>query len=241
MSLNSEKLSLSIIIPCYNEADNLDLLIAELKIVSKLLPNIEIIIVDNGSTDDTSQILRKMNEDCSDFFKTVTVQKNIGYGHGIMQGVLASQGDIICWCHADLQTSPVQAINAYKEYIKSPLEKKIVKGTRFGRGYLDTFFTKGLSLLSNLIFFRSMGDINGQPKLFSRDFLPLLKNYPIDFSLDLFFLLQAHKNKFAIIDIPVEFENRAFGEAKGGGSFQGKLRLIIRTIRYIFRTRFKEF
>ena len=240
MYSNNEKPKLSIVIPCFNEANNLDILLAELQKVSSKMTGIEIIIVNNGSTDNTELNLIKLAKIYGDWLKIIKVEENLGYGHGIMQGVLASRGALISWCHADLQTSPQQVINAYNAYVESPFDKKVVKGTRFGRSLFDTFFTSGMSLLTSLLFMRSLGDVNAQPKLFNRGFIPFLRNYPNDFSLDLFFLLQAHKNNFSVIEIPVEFKNRVFDEAKGGGSLKGKIKLIIRTFRYIIKIRFQK-
>jgi hypothetical protein len=79
-------------------------------------------------------------------------------------------------------------------------------------------------------------DVNAQPKLFSRDLLPLLSGAPDDFSLDLFVLWRARREGWSIITYDVDFAARRFGEAKGGGgpSLRGKLRLARRTLVQIF-------
>ena len=66
-----------------------------------------------------------------------------------------------------------------------------------------------------------------------------MQDYPYDFSLDLYLLIIAKINNYKILNFEVEFKNRLYGEAKGGGSILGKLKLTIRTIIYIFKLRKK--
>ena len=75
--------------------------------------------------------------------------------------------------------------------------------------------------------------------MFHRSFLKKLKNYPKDFSLDLFFLYQAKSNAMKIIEYPVYFGKRLYGESKGGGTIAGKLKLIARTWTYMIQLRKK--
>ena len=61
----------------------------------------------------------------------------------------------------------------------------------------------------------------------------ILKFGPNDFSLDLFLLLFASKNDLTIKEFPLKVKNRVKDKAKGGGSFYGKLKLTINTLKYI--------
>jgi hypothetical protein len=76
--------------------------------------------------------------------------------------------------------------------------------------------------------------------MFSRKFYEeyLNENAPWDFSLDLYLLYWA-KKKNTIYEIPVYFNKRMHGEAKGGGSFKTRIKLIKRTFKYIFELRKK--
>ena len=77
---------LSIIIPCYNESKNLPMLISRCKEVANKDSNIEIIIVDNGSNDDTSSVLDDLISGLT-FITRVEIEVNQGYGHGILAGL----------------------------------------------------------------------------------------------------------------------------------------------------------
>jgi glycosyltransferase involved in cell wall biosynthesis len=95
-------MELSIIIPSYNELNNLKHLIKKTNLIVLKNRNIEIIIVDNGSTDGSENYL-KNNKKFFPKIKFVRVKKNIGYGYGIKYGLKFATGKIISWTHADLQ------------------------------------------------------------------------------------------------------------------------------------------
>ena len=90
-----------------------------------------------------------------------------------------------------------------------------------------------MSILVSILFKCKLKDINAQPKIFRRSFLKLINNPPIDFSFDIYSLLIASKNNIKIIESPVNWYDRNAGIAKGGGSFQLKLKLTLRTIKFM--------
>ena len=236
IDLNIPKLS--IIIPCYNEVGNIPSLFQKLRTFQNR--DIEIILVNNGSTDETSAVLSKELDDKSSIIKSVSIKENIGYGHGIMTGVRFSQGQIISWTHADLQTDPLDVVNAFSTYINNPDYKKcILKGRRIGRNLFDVFFTFWMGVLSTILMRVKLTDINAQPKMFHRSFLENMKDVPNDFSLDLYLLYQARINNYSVIEYPVQFSKRIYGESKGGGTLKGKWKLIKRTWTYMIKLRKK--
>ena len=223
---------LSIVIPCYNEAENIPALVQKLDTIYNR--GIEVILVDNGSTDDTAEVLSRELEIKLPLIKSVYIEKNVGYGHGIMTGVNAALGEVISWTHGDLQTDPDDVVNAYSAFIENPdYENCILKGKRIGRNMFDTFFTFGMGILSSYLMGVRLTDINAQPKMFHRSFVEKLTNAPNDFSLDLYILFQARHNGYEILEYPVHFGNRIYGESKGGGTLRGKWELIKRTLVYM--------
>ena len=228
------KIKLSIVIPCYNEAGNIPTLINQIKLISDNY--IEIILVNNGSTDNTEEIISNNIDFKIPIVKVKSIMQNVGYGHGIMQGVRESKGEFIAWTHADHQTDIHDVIKAYNILVnKSNLKNIIIKGKRIGRNKFDSFFTMGMSLIVSLIMQMRFSDVNAQPKIFHKSFLSNLNNAPDDFSLDLFFLYKAKINNYSIIEFPVNFTDRYKGESKGGGSLYGKIRLVQRTLKYIVK------
>ena len=226
--------NLSIVIPCYNEEGNILELFNNLEKLINLNSNLEIIIVDNGSTDNSLAIIKDHSIYKNKLIKLVMVEKNLGYGNGIMSGIYKSSTKYISWCHADLQTPPQYACDAFKEnFDKLEKRKIIIKGKRVNRDIFDQLFTFGMSIVASLLFGNKLNDINAQPKIFSRQFLSLLKNPPNDFSLDVYLMAVAIQNQYKIIEYPVSWEQRIAGEAKGGGSIKAKIRITIQTLKCI--------
>jgi len=223
-------MKLSIIIPCYNEELSISKLIDNcLNIVKN---DLEIIIVDNGSTDNTFKLLNQLILPPN--ILPIRIEKNIGYGNGILFGLNYAKGEILSWTHADLQTDLSDVLRGYGLYKKELLNKTfIVKGQRKNRSLFDSFFTFSMGVYCSILLKKWLYDINAQPKIFHKSFLGKFKNPPLDFSLDLYILYFFKSHKIEIKSIPVFFKKREFGESKGGGNFKGKIRLIKRTLNYI--------
>ena len=228
---------LSIVIPCYNEAENIPLLIKSID--GNYKPDTEIILVDNGSTDDTPAVLLKELKAVSNAsIRFVRVENNIGYGHGIMAGVHEARGEIIAWTHADLQTDVKDVYNGYDMFKRQSNQgKTFLKGSRKERPCVDHFLTWGMGKFSSLMLGKKLNDINAQPKMFHRTFLNFIDDAPNDISLDLHFYLMAIKNKMNILELPVCFKERLYGEAKGGGgaTIWTRIKFVRRTLSYILR------
>lgn len=237
---------LSIVVPCFNEKENLPKLFSSFYksiITQPNRPEVEIIFVNNGSTDGSTFEFDKLLKDHEKekIFTVVHLDNNCGYGGGILKGLEQAKGSTLCWTHADLQTDPNDVFIAYSKYkdaSRDATSEILVKGHRKNRPFFDKFFSKGMEVYTNFVLNSSLQEINAQPKLFSKNLFKSFKSQaPQDFSLDLYILLYAVKNNVSILNFPVEFLERQHGESKGGGSLKGKLRLIIRTYRYINQTR----
>ena len=226
---------LSIIIPCYNEEKNIDPLFAKIQELINLDEKVEIIVVNNGSTDNTKKKIFSSNLVRNEKIRVHELKENIGYGHGIMTGVNISNGDFIGWCHADLQTEPLDVYNAFQKYFELlKNDKVIIKGNRKNRNLFDSFFTFCMSAVASIIFLKMFNDINAQPKIFPKKFKQYLNDYPNDFNLDFYLLIIAKINSFKILNYNVHFKSRLYGNAKGGGTFKGKLKLIKKSLMYMF-------
>lgn len=231
---------LSIILPCYNEGQNLPLIIERFEEVRKG-HSVELVMVNNGSTDDSAQILSEIfTTNPPPEIKLVTVAKNIGYGHGILSGLHNASGEFLSWTHADLQTDLLDVIKGLHELKNTAEPKKtLLRGRRIGRPFFDNFFTWGMGVISTVALRTRLYDVNAQPKMFHRDLLKEMDHAPLDFSLDLYILFLTHKLGWKQIELPVHFGLRKHGEAKGGGTLRGKYRLVKRTFSYIMKLRAK--
>jgi len=230
---------LSLIIPCYNESKNLPILLDRCREIFSYEKDVEIIIVDNGSTDETSQVLDIVASDMS-FIKRVDVVVNKGYGYGILAGLKVAEGEVIGWTHADLQTEPSDVLIGLDFFQKSSNpELLFVKGQRHGRPILDNIFTIGMSIFETILLRSIMWDINAQPTLFHRSFFLHWNSPPNDFSLDLYAYYIAIRSGLKIKRFPVHFGKRIHGVSNWNFSLMSKYRFIKRTLLFSFTLRRK--
>jgi glycosyltransferase involved in cell wall biosynthesis len=233
-------MKLSVVLPCYNERDNIPALFERLDKLAAAAENLEIILVNNGSTDDSEQVFEsELSKRRNPVFKVHKVEKNIGYGFGILSGLRAATGEVLAVTHADRQTDPVDVLKAFEIYKKANNVDLLVKGYRKNRKVSEAVFSYGMGLLASMALGVRLTEVNAQPKLFSRQFFESVEqNAPHDFSLDLYFLYHA-KRRGRIIDFPVFFAKRVAGIAKGGSGSSWKVRwkLIKRSFYYIFELR----
>jgi glycosyltransferase involved in cell wall biosynthesis len=234
---------LSVVIPCYNEEKNLPHIVAKLKAIlrDKEHEVCEVILVDNGSTDNSAQVFVDLLKGIEENIRVVKVDKNQGYGYGILYGLQQASGSYLAWTHADLQTDPADVFKALDIYLLAPKHPILVKGYRRNRKLSEAFFSWCMGLISSVFLKARLTEINAQPKLFHRDFYEaIVKDAPYDFSLDLYFLFKAKKQGL-ILDFPVFFLPRLYGEAKGGSgsSLKNRIKLIKRTLKYIGELRGK--
>ena len=230
-------MKLSIILPCYNEEKNIPLILEKFNncIITE---DIELILVNNGSSDNSENVLKKLLPKYS-FARTVKIEINEGYGYGVVQGLNSSKGEFVCYTHADMQTDPGDVLKAL-EIIKnsSDSENCFIKGDRKGRGFFDQFFTLGMCVFETLYMRTILWDINAQPNLFHRNFFKSLDNIPKDFSLDLYFLFMAKKKGLNIIRFDVIFPPRIHGVSSWNVGLSSRWKFIKRTIN--FSTKLKK-
>lgn len=210
-------MNFSLVIPCYNEEENLPILIDKYKKFLKK-PNNELIIVNNGSVDNTNNLLRKLKKIKN--IKSVQIKKNIGFGNGLKKGMFAAQGDILIYSHADLEVDPndiLKAIEIFKKKNKNNV--LFIKGDRINKiknnwSFLAIFFSYSLTVLSTILFRQKLYDIHGMPVLFHKNLLKSINYFPNDFSIDLAIYLGAKKKNYKIIRFPVNFnkKKRIYGE-----------------------------
>src|SRR5437660_6463467 len=101
---------LSIVIPAYNEAARLGRTIhTVLEYLNKYLPGAELIIVDDGSSDDTAILARRSLADIGITTSVIRINPNRGKGYAVRSGLLAARSDIALFSDADLSTPITEA------------------------------------------------------------------------------------------------------------------------------------
>ena len=225
-------MNFSLIIPCYNEGENLPILIKKYK---KFLDNKknELILINNGSTDHTNNILKKFLK--INNLRVIKIKKNIGFGNGLKKGLSVAKGEYFIYSHADLEVNPRDIIKSINICLQNKILSKIfIKGNRINKlknhwTFVDIFFSYALTIFSCLLFQKKLFDIHAIPVLFSSKLIKNERYIPDDFSIDLFFYMIAIKKNYQIIRFPVNFnkKKRKFGIGNSNG--------IIRKIKESFK------
>jgi glycosyltransferase involved in cell wall biosynthesis len=230
-SQSKNDIDLSIVIPCYNEEKNVPLVLARFKsAIGK--QKIEVIMVDNGSIDNTGRVLKNLIK-AYPFARIVTVKKNEGYGWGILSGLAECRGKFLGWTHADMQTDPKDVVKSLSIISDNGFNENIfVKGVRRNRPFLDRAFSSLMGIYVSMILFKSFNEVNAQPTIFSRKLYKQFIDPPKDFSLDLYIYYLAKISKFKIIRFPVQFPPRLHGESSWNFSFANRLKLTRRAMSY---------
>jgi glycosyltransferase involved in cell wall biosynthesis len=228
----------SIVLPCYNEAENLPSILKAYRDAWTDL-SAELILVNNGSTDATAAVLdRELAKPENQFARSVLVPVNQGYGFGVMAGVRAAKGRVIGISHADMQCAAADLFRAYDLWARSASPKTLIKGKRARRPLGAAFVTTVMATVASTVLLTTLTDINAQPKLFERSLLDHLTHPPNGFELDLYFLYTARKHGWTVRTIPVIFGKRLHGDSKWAFSLASRRKHIWATLKFILGLRF---
>ncbi|MDD2806337.1 MAG: glycosyltransferase family 2 protein [Elusimicrobiales bacterium] len=224
----------SIVLPCYNEAGNLPELLAGF--AAGIPADMELVLVDNASTDGTAELLRR-EAPKHPFLRIVSVEVNRGYGAGILSGLAAARGAVLGWAHGDLQYSPADILAAAESLRPLAGGKVFLKGLRSNRSAADVFFTGAMALFASAALGLRLRDINAQPTFFSRELFEGWADPPGDFSLDLFAYADALRRGYQAVRRPVRLAPRPHGSSSWNRGLADRLRLSWRMTGAVLGTR----
>jgi len=220
MPLENSKL-LSIIIPVYNEVNFLVKLFEQLKLYFNS-KKIEIIFVDDGSTDGSTKILKELQEkeNYKFFFKIVRLDINSGKGKAIQTGIKNSEGEYILLQDADLELDSKDAKEMF-DMIISNNDIKCIFGSRYLSGKLkkNNYFFNSLigkinSLIFNIFFSQSLSDVHCGLKILHRSVIEKIKLSVNDFGIEIDLASQIVRNNFFIYEFGVSYFFRSKAQGK---------------------------
>ena len=205
-------MKVSVVVPCYNEEENIPTLVEAIKQVDTHGLDVEFILVDNGSKDKTGELI---DQYVNDTIKKAVVVNNIGFGYGIQTGIKAATGDYIGWIHGDVQVHPTELNQFFKHLKENPSGGYFLKAHRTNRPKFDLLFTWGQGVVDSALLNTKLYDISAFPVLYPRTVVQgtITDEMPNDFSIDLFAYWTAKKMGFEEIRYDV-----IGGERKGGKS-----------------------
>jgi polyisoprenyl-phosphate glycosyltransferase len=232
------KINISIVIPFYNEDENINLTLNQV-IKFFNLPKYEFLIIDNGSTDNTLKHLKlffKKNKKFIKFkYKLIILENNRGYSGGILYGLRKASGKLIGWTHGDGQT-PLKDIKKIEKKIANKNYKKLfAKGTRVSKRTGSSTISSLHEKCSSILLRKKFKDINGAPKIFSRDLMRLINEVPNNYCvLDTYLYYLALCNNYEIIDIKVKFMERTSNISKFTENYWTIIKHIVFNFFYLF-------
>jgi len=231
---NEKFMKLSIIIPVYNEKETILKLLSSLREI-KFPCLTEIIIIDDGSTDGTDQILKSLS---FPDLKVIFQKENYGKGAALRRGFKEAQGDLIAIQDADLEYNPQDLSKLVQIILKGKSE--IVYGSRFLRLSKSQIrypiFYLGNKLIS-FLFFLFYGVKITDPwtgyKVFKKSFLKDLNLKSSGFDLELELTAKFLRRGYKILEFPISYQSRSYQEGKKIKWTDG-LKAIYKIIKYRF-------
>ena len=235
ISRNTHKVKISIIIPAYNEENTIKEI---LKRIKKIKIKKEIIVINDGSKDNTLKILKKNKKKY--FNVLIDLKKNKGKGNAIRQGLKKAKGEIIIIQDADLEYYPKDYYNLIKPIIKN--KTNVVYGSRVlkksKRVISDNFTNKlrilanyFLTLFSNFLNNQSLTDAHTCYKVFRRNLVTNLNLQENGFSFCPEITTKLSNLKENIVEIPISYKGREYNEGKKI-KFSDGLEAILTIIKY---------
>jgi len=206
-------MNLSVIIPVYNESNTIEEIVNRVKQTGLAG---EVVIVDDGSTDGTREILAGLDGEGP--IKVVYHDSNQGKGSAVVTGIKNATGDVVLIQDADLEYDP-------RDYpaLMQPIEEEIadiVYGSRFlGGPRRPTMFwhmvaNKLLTLATNILYNNILTDMETGYKVFRKEVLNGITIHAKSFNFEPEFTAKVLKRKFRIYEVPIRFTPRDYNEGK---------------------------
>lgn len=225
-------MKLSIIIPCYNEIDTIKEIVTSIK--NATLGEIEIIIVDDGSTDGTTAILQNKIEQIVE--KVIYHIGNKGKGAALNTGIKVATGDIVVIQDADLEYDPRDLSELAEPIISNKAD--VVFGSRFigGRPHRVVYFwhmvgNRLLTLLSNMLTNINLTDMEVCYKMFRREIIQSIEIEEKRFGFEPEITAKVAKMGCRIYEVGISYHGRTYAEGKKIGWKDG-LRAIYAILKY---------
>lgn len=206
-------MKLSVIIPVYNEVENIEEILKRVKATKKAA---EIIVVDDGSQDGTRDLLKKL--DGKEKVRVILHEKNQGKGAAVRTGMDSAAGEIMLIQDADLEYDP-------RDYpaLLQPLEEGIadvVYGSRFLGGprratmFWHMIANKLLTFMTNILYDTILSDMETGYKVFRRKVVDGMRLRSKRFDFEPEFTAKVLKRRYQIYEVPISFNPRDYSQGK---------------------------
>ncbi len=224
--------SISLVLPAYNEADNIAPMVAEaMPALEAVSDDFEIIVVDDGSADDTAAVTRRVMES-NPHVRLIEHPVNQGFGAAVFSGFTNAEKDWIFYTDADRQF----VLGELENFVPLMDQADLIAGYRAPRRdpFLRVFYGKGWSMLCTLVFGYTVRDVDCGFKLFRREIIeelaPTIRSRGATFSIE--WLARAKRAGYRFVELPVTHRPRVAGSQTGAN-----IGVIVRAFRELVQVR----
>jgi len=207
---------LSIIIPAYNEDKTILKVLNQVNATKTDKINYEVIIVDDGSTDDTKNIL---NANSHLYDQLISNEKNIGKGGAVKIGIETATGDYIIFQDADLEYDPEDIIKFINVFIK--FDADVILGSRFSydrytksHSFYNKIGNKIITIIFNLLYNTTFMDIYSCYLCFKKNLIKASDLKTNGFEQQAEILSKIISNSKNYYEVPINYNGRSISEGK---------------------------
>jgi len=209
--VKNSNLTISVLIPTYNEEKTIKKVINEVTKVTRKYKS-EIIVINDGSTDSTSKIIKKVPD-----IKVINNVKNLGKGYSIRKGIKKAKGDVLIIQDADLEYNPQDISKLLKPFQDNSV--KVVYGSRVLKNNPISHWTFNLggrliTFITNLLFNSKITDEPTGYKLFRKSILKDINLNCRGFEFCPEVTAKIAKKGIKIYEVPVSYNPRPVTEKK---------------------------
>jgi glycosyltransferase involved in cell wall biosynthesis len=220
------------VLPAYNEADNIEPMVAEATpALESVTDDYEIVVVDDGSADDTAGVTRRVMQE-HPRVRLVQHPENQGFGAAVFSGFTSAEKDWIFYTDADRQF----VLSELENFVPFMDGADLIAGYRAPRRdpFMRVVYGKGWSMLCTLLFGYTVRDVDCGFKLLRREIIqnlgPEIASRGATFSIE--WLVRAKRAGYRFAELPVTHRPRVAGSQTGA-----TIKVITRAFRELWRVR----
>lgn len=230
--MNEKDLTISVIVPCYNEVSTVETVIDSIRDCGY---KTEIVLVDDCSKDGTRELIKESLYKKVD--KVLFHKKNMGKGAALRHGFQKATGDLVIVQDADLEYDPKEFGKLVKPFIDNAAD--VVYGSRYAKGgqnyKVDGFYhslgNKMLTMTSNIFSNLELTDMETCYKMFKREVIQSIDIKENRFGFEPEITAKIAKKKCTVFEVPISYSPRTYNDGKKIG-IKDAVRAFICIVKY---------